>query len=82
MPLSGRFSLEGAKVERIPSRPNGQHVASDMLAYFYNSSAGEDFLYGAAIRRDDCRGLSDSGKRPAALASQRSMLEYQIGNLR
>jgi hypothetical protein len=57
-------ALLDAHVDRIPSRPNGRHVAADLLAYFYNSADGEDFLYGVAIKRDDCRGLADSGKRP------------------
>lgn len=60
-------SLEESKIDRIPQRPSGKHVAADLLAYFYNSSGGEDFLYRAAIRRDDCRGLADSGQRPRAL---------------
>ncbi len=57
-------ALEAAKIDRIPQRPNGKHVAADLLAFFYGSAEGEDFLYGVAIKRDDCRGLADSGKRP------------------
>jgi hypothetical protein len=57
-------ALADAKLDRIPQRPNGHHVATDLLAFFFNSSQGEDFLYNAKIRRDDCRGLADSGKRP------------------
>jgi hypothetical protein len=60
-------ALEQAKVERLPQRPNGQHVAADLMAFFFNSSAGEDLLYQAAIRRDDCRGLGNSGERPRPL---------------
>ena len=59
-------ALQETKIDRIPPRPNGQHVASDLMAFFYGSSDGEDFLYGVAIKRDDCRGLENSGKRPAA----------------
>jgi hypothetical protein len=59
--------LQETKVDRVPPRPNGQHVATDLMAFFYGSSDGEDFLYGVAIKRDDCRGLENSGKRPAAL---------------
>jgi hypothetical protein len=58
-------ALAEAKVERIPQRPDGKHVASDLLAHFYNSAAGEDYLYGIAIRRDACRGLANSSERPA-----------------
>jgi hypothetical protein len=61
-------ALEDAKIDRIPREPNGKHVAADLLAYFYGSSDGEDFLYGVAIERDDCRGLGNSGARPARLS--------------
>lgn len=60
--------LEEAGVDRIPQRPAGKHVAADLLAFFYGSSEGEDFLYGVAIRRDECRGLSDSSQRPKAIS--------------
>jgi hypothetical protein len=60
-------ALENAKVDRIPPRPNGKHIAADMLAYFYGSSEGEDFVYNAAIKRNECRGLDTSSKRPASL---------------
>ena len=60
-------ALTEAKVDRIPPRPDGRHVAGDLLAHFYSSPAGEDLLYGLAIRRDDCRGLGDSAARPARL---------------
>jgi hypothetical protein len=58
-------ALADAGVDRIPSHPNGKHVAADLLAYFYGSAEGEDFLYGVEIKRDDCRGLANSGQRPA-----------------
>src|SRR5215471_11435849 len=60
-------ALEQAGIDQLPQRPNGRHVAADLMAYFFNSSAGEDLLYAAAIRRDDCRGLANSGERPAPL---------------
>jgi hypothetical protein len=61
-------ALAAAKVDNIPPRPNGRHIVADLMSYFYNSSAGEDHLYGVAIRRDDCRGLATSGNRPEPLA--------------
>lgn len=61
-------SLQQAKLDRIPQRPNGQHVAADLLAFFYNSANGQDFLYGVAIKRDDCRGLASSAQRPQSLS--------------
>jgi hypothetical protein len=60
-------ALGQANVERIPSRPDGKHVASDLMSFFFSGSGGQDFLYGVAIRRDRCRGLERSGERPAAL---------------
>jgi hypothetical protein len=61
-------ALTAAHVDVIPRRPNGQHVAADLLGFFYFiSSDGHDFLYNAAIKRDECRGLASSGQRPAAL---------------
>ncbi len=61
-------ALDAARIDRIPQRPNGKHVAADLLAYFYGSPDGEDILYGVAIKRDDCRGLANSGKRPDRLS--------------
>jgi hypothetical protein len=52
----------------IPNRPNGKHVAADLMAYFYSSSDGIDFCYDAAIRISDCRGLASSTKRPDRLS--------------
>jgi hypothetical protein len=57
-------ALQAVKVDRVPARPNGQHVAADLMSFFYNSSQGQDFLYGVAIQRDDCRGLATSADRP------------------
>jgi len=56
--------LAAANIDRIPPRPNGRHVASDLMAFFFNSAAAEDLLYNAQIKRDDCRGLANSGRRP------------------
>jgi hypothetical protein len=60
-------ALGQAKVERIPAQPDGKHVAADLMSVFFLGSAGQDFLYGAAIQRDRCRGLDTSGERPAPL---------------
>lgn len=60
-------ALENAKIGDVPRRPNGGHVAADLMSFFFYGADGEDFLYNAAIHRDDCRGLPDSGRRPARL---------------
>jgi hypothetical protein len=67
-----RAIIQAALVEAsaiaIPMRPNGKHVATDLMSYFYHSSDGMDFCYNLAIRESDCRGLSSSGKRPEPLS--------------
>jgi hypothetical protein len=61
-------ALESAKIADVPRRPNGKHVAADLMSFFFYGPDGEDFLYNAAIHRDDCRGLPDSTRRPARLS--------------
>ena len=61
-------ALVEAGVTSIPTRPNGKHIATYLLSYFYGSSDGLDFCYNAAIREADCRGLPGSEKRPAPLS--------------
>jgi hypothetical protein len=61
-------ALLAAGSTSIPHRPNGKHVASDLMSYFYGSSDGIDFCYNAAIRQSDCRGLASSVNRPAPLS--------------
>jgi hypothetical protein len=61
-------ALREAKVTKLPERPDGQHVASDLLSHFYNSSDGNDFLFNASIRVSECRGLGTSADRPASIA--------------
>lgn len=61
-------ALRAAKVERLPERPDGRHVASDLRAFFYRSSEANDLCYRAEIGKDTCRDLSDSPQAPRKLA--------------
>jgi hypothetical protein len=61
-------ALLEAKVTQLPGRPDGQHIASDLMSHFYNSSAGNDFLFKASIRVSECRGLGTSADRPVSIA--------------
>ncbi|MCC7127132.1 MAG: hypothetical protein IT178_19985 [Acidobacteria bacterium] len=62
-------ALEAAGVDGIPRRPDGRHVATDLMSHFFFIAAdGQDRLYNAAIMRESCRGLGSSGARPAPLA--------------
>jgi hypothetical protein len=62
-------ALRTKKVDRLPARPTGDHIAIDLMAFYFNSPDANDLAYGVAIRRDQCRGLNDSDKRPAFAAS-------------
>jgi hypothetical protein len=60
-------AIADAKIERLPSRPTGGHVATDLMGHYFASSPASDLCYGAAIGRDQCRGLPGSDKAPAPL---------------
>jgi hypothetical protein len=63
-------ALAAAKVDDLPERPDGRHVAADLLAFFFRSAEASDLCYGAAIGRDDCRGLPGSDQAPPPLAGR------------
>jgi hypothetical protein len=58
-------AIADAKIERLPARPTGAHIAADLMGHYFNSPSALDLCYGAAIGRDACRGLAGSEKRPA-----------------
>jgi hypothetical protein len=61
-------AIAAAGVEAIPRRPDGQHVATDLMShFFFVAGDGQDWLYNASIKRETCRGLGSSGARPAPL---------------
>lgn len=64
-----RESLEAAGIEALPSRPDGRHVAADLLSYYLGSSEARDLCYQAEIRRHTCPGLAGLDERPAPLGS-------------
>jgi hypothetical protein len=64
-------ALRAAEVERLPDRPDGRHVASDLMAFFYRSSEANDLCYRAEIGRDTCRGLADSPEPPRPVGDAR-----------
>lgn len=62
-------ALTAAGAVAIPRRPDGRHVATDLMShFFFIAGDGQDWLYNAAIRRETCRGLGSSAERPAPLA--------------
>jgi hypothetical protein len=48
----------------LPRTPDGKHVASDLMAFYFNSSEANDLCYRAHIGRDECRGLAGSDREP------------------
>lgn len=63
-------AINDAGVERLPARPDGGHVASDLLGFYFHSDQANDVCYRRAIGADTCRGLEGSENRPAPLASE------------
>jgi hypothetical protein len=57
-------AIEDAGVKDLPLSPNGRHVVTDVMSYFFNSSAALDLAYHARIRRATCRALKGSEARP------------------
>jgi hypothetical protein len=62
-----RSALTEAKIERLPGRPNGAHIATDLMGHYFASEAAANLCYRAKIDRDTCRGLQDSEKAPQSL---------------
>ncbi|MGD9905778.1 MAG: hypothetical protein AB7U83_20080 [Vicinamibacterales bacterium] len=60
-------AIDAADVRDLPRRPNGGHVATDLMAHYFNGSGANDLAYGRRIMRGACRGLDGSDERPAPL---------------
>jgi hypothetical protein len=61
-------AIAAAKIDRLPGRPDGGHVATDLMAFYFNSAEAHDLAYRAAIGRDTCRGLEGSDQRPKGIS--------------
>jgi hypothetical protein len=60
-------ALRAAKVDTMPQRPNGQHVASDLMTFYFRSNAANDLCHRAKVQRHACRGLRDALSPPPPL---------------
>jgi hypothetical protein len=60
-------ALVEAKLEDLPERLDGRHVAADLMTFFFRSADANDLCYRAAIGRDECRGLPGSEEKPKPL---------------
>jgi hypothetical protein len=63
-------AIADARIERLPARPTGAHLVTDLMGHYFNSAAASDLCYRAGIGRDSCRGLPGSEKKPAPLTSR------------
>jgi hypothetical protein len=61
-------AIAAAKIDRLPNRPDGGHIATDLMAFYFNGSEAHDRAYRAAIGRDACRGLDGSSERPGRIS--------------
>lgn len=61
-------ALGEAKVEALPEMPNGQHVVSDLMAFYFRSSEANDRCFRAQIGRETCRPYPAVTLRPQPLA--------------
>ena len=59
--------LSASHVDWLSARPSGAHIASDLMAFYFNSSEAADLCYRARIGRDTCRGLDGSDRPPEVL---------------
>jgi hypothetical protein len=60
-------ALTQAKVAKLPHAPDGAHLASDILAWFYSKSEASDLCYERSIQSFGCRGWSGAGSEPKPL---------------
>jgi hypothetical protein len=76
-------SLAKANVRALPSRPSGQHVVSDLMAFYFRSSEANDTCYQAAISREVCRPIAITTRRPEPLkpANPGGRGEHGVPNL-
>jgi hypothetical protein len=60
-------AVVAAGVKELPARPDGGHIATDLMTHYFNSPDANDLAYGRFIGRFACRGLPESDKRPPVL---------------
>ena len=71
-------ALKKAGVKALPPRPMGQHVAADLMAFYFRSTEANDLCYGAQIQREVCRPIEVTTKRPAPLAPSRVGVDLRV----
>jgi hypothetical protein len=72
LPLAARRAviadaLRAAMIDAMPQRPNGQHIVSDLMTFYFRSNDANDLCYRAKVQRHACRGLGDALRPPPPL---------------
>jgi hypothetical protein len=62
-------AIDAARVERLPVHPTGDHIATDLMGFYFHGEAANDLAYRSLIRRDSCRGLPGSDNVPPRLSA-------------
>ena len=60
-------ALEHANIKDLPRMPDGRHIITDLMSFYFQSGDANDLCYRAAIQRYNCRGLDGSDNPPPAL---------------
>lgn len=60
-------ALRASNLDAIPQRPNGQHIVTDLMTFYFRSSDANDLCYRAKVQRHACRGLRDALSPPPPL---------------
>jgi hypothetical protein len=57
-------ALDAASIKDLPASPDGRHIVTDLMSFYFQSSDANDLCYKAEIHRDGCRGLEGSDSPP------------------
>lgn len=61
-------ALESISARALPGSPNGAHVVTDVLSFYFSGGAATDLVYRRRIGSATCRGLAGAAARPASVA--------------
>ena len=72
LPLATRRTIldeafTAAGIRDLPRRPDGRHVAADLMAHYFRSSGANDEAYRALIARHTCKPIQIQTRRPQPL---------------
>lgn len=67
-----RVALAGPKLSGMPSPLQATHIATALMAHFYDSSVATDLCYEAQIGKNQCRPLVHNARQPLPLAGGRT----------